>query len=151
MARSFTARWKSKRTRQLARAAGRRSKFEMEVEAALNAALGRVVEYEAMKLEYVRRVKYIPDFKDGQVIYEAKGRFDPADRAKLRAVKDQHPGVDIRLVFQRDNKLSKKSTTTYMEWAQKHGFRASVYPDLPLGGLSRSCPKKKSTLKGSCS
>ncbi len=126
---------KSKRTRTAARAAGRRSKFEMQVEEALNAALGRVVEYETTRLEYVKPARYVPDFRDvvGKVFYEAKGRFLPADRAKLLAVKRQHPAVDLRLVFMRNNKLSKDSETTYMEWAEKHGFPAAVYPDLPLG------------------
>lgn len=110
----------------------------MQVEEALNAALGRVVEYEAARLEYVKKARYVHDFQDKpygpnvRVWYEAKGRFMPADRAKLLAVKEAHPSADIRLVFQRNNKLSKDSNTTYMEWAKKHGFPAAVWPELPL-------------------
>ena len=135
MLRQLKGRRKGRQTRALARAAGRRSGFELEVEAALNALLGREVEYEATRLEYVKRACYVPDFKDGEVLYEAKGRFLSADRTKLLAVRNAHPSIDLRLVFQRNNKLSKKSTTTYMDWATQHGFRASVYPDLPIGGL----------------
>lgn len=139
---------KGRRTRALARAAGRRSKFEMDVEAALNALLGREVEYESTRLDYIRKARYVPDFKDGEVLYEAKGRFLPSDRTKLLAVKQAYPRVDLRLVFQRNNKLSKDSTTTYMDWAKQHGFPASVYPDLPVGDLctppSENTPEPRS-------
>lgn len=146
---------KGRSTRALARVAGRRSAFEMEVEAALNALLGREVEYEATRLEYVKRAAYVPDFDDKpygpsvRVHYEAKGRFLSKDRSKLLAVKKAHPSVDIRLVFQRNNKLSKTSNTTYMDWAAQHGFPAAVFPDLPIGDTvcqpSESTPASRSS------
>lgn len=132
--RAKAARWYSKRgrTRAAARAAGRRSGFEIKVEEALNGALGRVVDYETVRLEYVKRATYKPDFIDGKVYYEAKGRFTSQDRTKLLAVKAAHPAKDIRLIFQENRKLSKKSDTRYKDWADKHGFPASVWPELPL-------------------
>jgi len=35
-------------------------------------------------------------------------------------------------VFMRDNKLSKNSKHSYMSWAEKHGFKACVWPNVPL-------------------
>ena len=49
----------------------------------------------------------------------------------MLAVKAQHPELDIRFVFQRNNTLSKQSKTTYGAWADKHGFPWCIYPDIP--------------------
>jgi len=41
----------------------------------------------------------------------------------MKAVKKQWPKMDIRFVFQNaNNKLNKRSKTTYAQWADKHGF-----------------------------
>jgi hypothetical protein len=54
---------------------------------------------------------------------ESKGRFLTADRQKHLLVKEQHPHLDIRFVFQRSaNPIRKSSATTYAAWCQKHGF-----------------------------
>lgn len=129
---------KSRATRAKARAAGFRSAFEQKVALALEPKF-RAVGYETTALRYTKEAKYIPDFvcattdpKDDIVYVEAKGRFLSADRSKMIQVKKAHPTLDIRIVFMRDNKLNKASSTTYMEWAAKHGFKATVYPELPL-------------------
>lgn len=64
---------------------------------------------------------------------ETKGIFSPSDRAKMLLMKEQHPKVEIRLVFQRDNKIPvrgkqprKKKPTSYTEWAKFHGFKYAV-------------------------
>lgn len=108
----------------------------MKVEAGLRAA-GVKPAYESMRLRYTKEAAYVPDFTDAreintQTIWEAKGRFLSSDRSKMIQVKKAHPHLDIRIVFMRNNKLSKASSTTYMEWAAKHGFQATVYPELPL-------------------
>ena len=55
---------------------------------------------------------------------EAKGRLTSDDRVKLLAVREQHPGIDLRLLFMYpNNKLSPKSPTRYYQWAEKHGFK----------------------------
>jgi hypothetical protein len=61
------------------------------------------------------------------IIIECKGFLDQQDRRKLKAVKDQHPELDIRLVFQKaSRKLTKaKSSSTYAQWAEKYGFKWS--------------------------
>lgn len=56
---------------------------------------------------------------------EAKGRFFSKDRTKMKYIKEQHPDLDIRFIFlDGNNKLSKTSKTTYMEWAERYGFPA---------------------------
>jgi len=107
-----------------------RSKFESTIAAAAKLA-GVSVTYEPKN----RRVKwqpkprmYLPDFeiKKTKVLVEAKGRLTPADRAKLIAVKQQNPTLDLRLVFQRNNTISRASTTRYSEWAEKNGFQWAI-------------------------
>jgi hypothetical protein len=88
--------------------------------------------FECSKYSYTTESKYTPDFfLPNGVIIEAKGFFKPTDRRKMLAVKDQHPELDIRFVFQRNNTISKNSTTTYGGWADKHGFPWCVFPNIP--------------------
>jgi|TARA_R100000406_G_scaffold72835_1_gene53156 hypothetical protein len=88
--------------------------------------------YECSKYEYTLTSKYTPDFflPSGTII-EAKGFFRPSDRRKMLAVKEQHPELDIRFVFMRNNLLSKNSKSTYGDWAEKHGFQWCIYPNIP--------------------
>ena len=93
--------------------------------------------FEAEKFSYVTESKYTPDFfLQSGVIIECKGFFKPSDRRKMLAVKAQHPELDIRFVFQRNNTLSKQSKTTYGAWADKHGFPWCIYPDIPPSWLN---------------
>ena len=88
--------------------------------------------YEIEKFDYVTQSKYTPDFflKNG-VILEAKGFFKPSDRRKMLAVISQHPELDVRMVFQRNNTLSKHSKTTYGDWCEKHNIPWCIYPHIP--------------------
>ncbi len=112
-----------------------RSKLEQTVANTLEKQ-GITYLYEAEKYDYVTRSRYTPDFflKNG-VILEVKGFFAPSDRRKMIAVKEQHPELDIRLVFQRNNTLTKKSKTTYGAWAEKHGFLWCIWPHIPTDWL----------------
>ena len=88
--------------------------------------------YEVKKFDYVTRSKYTPDFfLPNDVIIEAKGFFKPSDRRKMLAVKEAHPELDIRFVFQRNNTISKNSKTTYGAWCDKHGFKWCIFPNIP--------------------
>ena len=100
-----------------------RSKFEEKVASALKRA-GVPHSYESMKLAYSRPAKYTPDFiLENGVILEVKGYWTASDRTKHKLVKEAHPDLDIRFVFQRaKNTLNKNSKTTYAEWCDKHGF-----------------------------
>jgi hypothetical protein len=72
--------------------------------------------------------KYTPDFKikksQDRILYvETKGRWVTTDRKKLKLVKEQHPELDIRILFQNaKNKISKNSKTTYGDYADKIGI-----------------------------
>jgi len=85
-------------------------------------------EYEKHKITYevpARTSTYTPDFKlPNGIIIEAKGRFDTEDRQKHLLIKQQHPALDIRLVFSRAAApIYKGSPTTHAAWAEKHGFK----------------------------
>lgn len=90
-------------------------------------------EYESDCFDYlVEETKhYTPDWKltlpSGKVIYiEYKGVLDKVTRKKMKLVREQHPDLDIRFVFQKgQNKIYKGSKTTYMKWAEQHGFEAA--------------------------
>jgi len=89
------------------------------------------IDYETETIKYRLEKTYIPDFiitfKDGRKIYiEAKGFLRPENRAQLLAVKSQYPDIDLRLVFERDNKLRRTSTTRYSDWATQKGFKFSI-------------------------
>ncbi len=72
---------------------------------------------------------YTPDFfLPNNIIFEAKGKMTAPVRKKMLAVKASWPDLDLRLLFMRDNKIHKNSTTRYTEWATKHGFPNAVEP-----------------------
>lgn len=100
-----------------------RSKFEQMIAFGL-LALDRCFEYEPDKFTYTLTKTYTPDFKLPNGIYvESKGVLRASDITKLRAFKEQHPEVDLRLLFQNaKNKVRRGSKTTYGEWATKNGF-----------------------------
>jgi hypothetical protein len=116
-------------TRKEAQAAGYRSGFEYTVARSLTERgvefeyepKGAIIEY---KVDEVRR--YLPDFVVGGTRIECKGRLTAADRKKLLLVKKQNPKLDLRLLFQFDNKLSTRSKTRYSAWAEKNGFKWAV-------------------------
>lgn len=73
-----------------------------------------------------RQAHYTPDFvltKNG-IIVETKGRFLTVERHRHILIKQQHPDLDIRLVFANAQQtISKTSRTTYAGWCQKHGIK----------------------------
>jgi hypothetical protein len=60
------------------------------------------------------------------IIVEAKGKLDRLVREKMALVFEQNPDLDIRLLFMRDNKLSKTSKTRYSDWCEKRGIKYAV-------------------------
>jgi hypothetical protein len=107
---------------------GFRSGLELRISEDLKKR-GVPYEYEKLKIEYripEREAKYTPDFLllDNGIIVEAKGIFDTEDRKKHLLIKEQHPHLDIRLVFSRANApIYKGSPTTHGAWAEHHGFK----------------------------
>lgn len=108
------------------RKSGLRSGLEDKIAADLKSK-GVLVKYETFKIAYTKPVtshKYTPDFLlPNGIIIEAKGLFSTQDRKKHILVKEQHPELDIRFVFNRSSsKLYKGSKTTYANWCDRHGF-----------------------------
>lgn len=113
-----------------------RSGLEKKVADQLKAA-GVSYTYEGQWVRYVvpsRSAKYLPDFTiaGSHILLEAKGRFGghmsdnrgAAERQKMILLKEQHPELDIRFVFESaTKKIYKGSKTTYAKWAEDHGFK----------------------------
>lgn len=125
-----------------------RSGFEKGLASSLDSR-GIKYSYEDLQLPYVRKQKvptkvreihglpsdfstmtyhkYTPDFLlENGIVVEAKGRFKSSDRTKMLAVCARNPHLDIRMVFQRDQRLYPGSTTTYSEWCDLKGIKYSV-------------------------
>lgn len=117
---------KRRATLQIAREKGYRSGLEEIIDTQLkqNNING---EYEKHKVHYIKPVthhEYTPDFRlPNGIFIETKGRFVTEDRKKHTLIKEQHPELDIRFVFQNSKgKIRKGSKTTYADWCIKHGF-----------------------------
>lgn len=99
-----------------------RNLFELLVEKQIKRAKLKY-SYESAKIPYLLAGHYIPDFifeaPNGLIYVECKGYFRPEDKRKLRAVKKQHPELDIRLLF-----YSKKLKD--IKWCEKNGFRYAI-------------------------
>lgn len=110
-----------------------RSGFEVKVKKSLESR-GIEFKYESEKLPYIvpeSKHLYTPDFivqtEVGTTIYvEAKGNFTAADRKKMKLVIEQNPDKDIRMLFQKDNKIQRNSKTKYSDWCLKNGIRFAV-------------------------
>ena len=110
----------------IARQKGYRSGLEESVDAILKQT-GIDGQYEQHKVSYTIPLsyhEYTPDFRlPNGIFIETKGRFVIEDRKKHLLIKQQHPEIDIRFVFQNSkNKIRKGSPTTYGDWCKKHGF-----------------------------
>lgn len=113
--------------RQSAKARGYRSGLEDTIQQILE-SIGVDGEYEKHKIDYTKPAthhKYTPDFRlPNGIFIETKGRFVTEDRKKHILIKEQHPELDIRFVFQNSkNKIRKGSKTTYADWCVKYGFK----------------------------
>lgn len=94
-------------------------------------------EYEGTRIHFTipaREASYRPDFHlNGKFYVETKGwPFEAEDRQRLLLVKEQHPDLDLRIVFQKPtNPIYKGSKTTVAQWAESHGFpwAAGKIPD----------------------
>ena len=83
--------------------------------------------YEITQIDYIKpetQHKYTVDFTlPNGILVETKGRWVLEDRKKHLLIKDQHPELDIRIVFQNPKgKIRKGSKTTYADFCNKHGI-----------------------------
>jgi hypothetical protein len=107
-------------------AAGYRSGLEIKNAKLLEAA-GVEAEYEKHVIRYRKPaaiLRYTPDFVlSNGVVVETKGLWVTADRGKLKLIREQHPEIDIRMVFSDPNrKISKVSKTTYADYCDALGI-----------------------------
>jgi hypothetical protein len=104
-----------------------KSKLEEKVWAVLRKDFP-TVKYEPDKFKYTQPEvarTYTPDFKtNGRNIYlEAKGKLDLETRKKMLWFRDSNPDIRVIFLFQNaDNKLTKRSKTTYGQWADDNNF-----------------------------
>ena len=72
---------------------------------------------------------YTPDFfLENGVVVEAKGKFTAKDRKIIAAMKEQHPELDLRVLFTRNNKISPKSKTRYLDWCERREIKCDLFP-----------------------
>jgi len=103
---------------------GYRSGFEHKVSEKLTESKIKFG-YEVTQIQYVKPQtshKYTVDFTlPNGILIETKGRWVLEDRKKHLLIKNQHPELDIRLVFQNPKgKIRKGSKTTYADFCIKH-------------------------------
>lgn len=105
--------------------------------------------YEPYKIKYTVEVKpafcpecgskvvlkertYTPDVVLSNGVHiEIKGKLTGEMRTKMIAIKECNPDLDIRLLFQRDNWLTKTKATRYSTWAERNGFVYHVGEQIP--------------------
>ena len=105
---------------------GYRSGFEHKVADQLKESKTKF-EYETTVIDYVKpetHHKYTVDFTlPNGILVETKGRWVLEDRKKHMLIKQQHPELDIRIVFQNPRgKIRKGSKTTYADYCDKNGI-----------------------------
>lgn len=105
----------------------RRSKLEERFESILK-DFDVPYEYEVTKIDYIipeSSHTYTVDWTvlNGKLI-ETKGYLsDHAERRKYVLLKEQHPDLDLRFVFDNPNKLCGGTKMSHAKWAEKYGFR----------------------------
>lgn len=89
-------------------------------------------EYEPFGLSYTIEATYTPDLELANgLIVECKGYFDYEARRKMLAVKRSNPGLDIRMLFVRDNPIRKGTAYRYSDWCRANGFPFHVGEQVP--------------------
>lgn len=123
-----------------------KSKLEEKVWAVLKKNFPSV-KYEPQKYKFIQpeiERTYIPDFKTGRsnIYIEAKGKLDLDTRKKMLWFRDSNPNVRIIFLFQNpDNKITKRSKTTYAMWANDNGFEWLDFRKDWLNAYKQLCRK----------
>jgi hypothetical protein len=106
---------------------GYRSGFEHKISEQLE-ELNIDPMYEQTVIKYTvpeRQSKYTVDFTlPNGILVETKGRWTTEDRKKHLLVKEQHPELDVRILFQSPKtKIRKGSKTSYADFCDKNGIQ----------------------------
>jgi hypothetical protein len=112
MSRSF-----SKKARASAKEQGYRSSLEVTLQKFF-LANGITFKYETAKIQWEdkRFRKYTPDFiLPNGVIIEAKGLFTSEDRRKHKEIKEQHPELEIRFVFENSKRMAEAGELVHID------------------------------------
>jgi hypothetical protein len=123
-----------------------KSKLEEKVWATLKREYPSV-KYEPQKFKFIQpeiERTYIPDFKTGRsnIFLEAKGKLDLETRKKMIWFKDSNPTIRIIFLFMNpDNKITKRSKTTYAMWATDNGFEWLDFRKDWLNAYKQLCKK----------
>ena len=101
-------------------------KYKSRLEAKVARRLGKKATYESEVVYYFLPKRYYPDFVlvksvSNRILLEVKGYLRYEDQAKMKAVKDCNPELDIRFFFPHDNKVQ-GSKMKNSEWCLKYGF-----------------------------
>ncbi len=120
--------WNSKSTiRRNAIKHGYRSGFEHIISDQLNDSKIQFG-YEDTVINYIKpesKHKYTIDFRlPNGILIETKGRWTADDRKKHLLVKQQHPELDVRIIFQSSKtKIRKGSKTSYSDFCDKYNIQ----------------------------
>lgn len=111
---------------------------------------GVKAEYEMWRVPYVVPASnhhYTPDILlPNGIFVETKGLWESDDRKKHLLIREQHPDLDIRLVFSSSRtKIYKGSPTSYAEFCEKHDilFADKLIPVAWLKETTRYVPFDK--------
>jgi hypothetical protein len=123
-----------------------KSKFEETVWKSLKQHYP-TIKYEPEKYKYVQPAQdrtYTPDFRTGRrkIYLEAKGKLDLDTRKKMIWFRDSNPDIRVIFLFQNaDNKLNKRSKTTYGMWAEANGFEWIDFRKDWISAYKKLCAK----------
>ena len=112
----------------------RRSKLELKFEEIIK-SFEVEYDYEVTKIPYTvpeSNHNYTVDwtFINGLLV-ETKGYLsDHKERYKYVLLKQQHPDLDLRFVFDNPNKLCGGTKMTHAKWAEKYGFKYCSIKDV---------------------
>jgi len=91
-----------------------------------------------------KRRSYTPDFfLDNGVVIEAKGKFTADNRRIIEAFLEQHPDVDFRMIFQRDNPVRSGAKSRYSDWCKKRQIPYHIGEDVPDGWTTKKSRRSK--------
>lgn len=80
----------------------------------------------------LKKRTYTPDVVlSNGIVIEIKGKFTGEMRTKMLAVRRCNPELDIRMLFQADNWLTRKKVQRYSDWCKKNGFIYHVGEQIP--------------------
>lgn len=77
--------------------------------------------------DVTKQRSYTPDFwfPKSKILVETKGKFTSENRTRMMHVAQQSPH-EIRMVFMRDNYLTKKHGMRYSRWCELQGIECAI-------------------------